>query len=202
MASTHSLAGTRSPDQPSARRDWLGLAVVAGLFTAVPILRGLRGEPKAAPDLRLHRRPLELPPLRFADGDGTATGLSSFPGRVVLLNVWATWCPPCRDEMPSLDRLQAALGGPKFEGVALSIDQGGLPVVRAFFDRLRLRHLQPYIDSFGDAAESLAPAGVPLTLLVDRDGREVGRKLGPAAWDHPEMVERIRSHLASIGKGK
>ncbi len=123
--------------------------------------------------------------------------VAAFLGAVPApLNVWATWCPPCREAMPTLDRLQAALGGPGFEVVALSIDHAGLPLVRDFFDRTGIKHLQPYLDTFGDAASNLAVAGVPLTLLVDREGREIGRKLGPAAWDKPRVVELIRGHMA------
>jgi thiol-disulfide isomerase/thioredoxin len=113
----------------------------------------------------------------------------------VLLNVWATWCPPCREEMPTLDRLQSTLGGPAFEVVALSIDEGGLPVVQAFFDQFRIKHLQPYLDTLGDAS-GLSAGGIPLTLLIDRDGREIGRKLGPAAWDSPQIVQLIQGRLA------
>lgn len=114
----------------------------------------------------------------------------------VLLNVWATWCPPCREEMPALDRLQATLGGPDFEVVALSIDDGGMPAVRAFLVGAGIRHLRAYVDASGDARTRFGVGGVPVTLLIDRDGRELGRKLGPAAWDHPDTVQLIRGLLA------
>jgi thiol-disulfide isomerase/thioredoxin len=172
------------------------LAAVAGLFAAVPLLRRMRGPPSAGPELSIHARPRELPNLRFADGQGTPTSLAAFHGRVVLLNVWATWCPPCREEMPTLDRLQATLGGPEFEVVALSIDQSGMPVVQAFFAQAGIQHLHAYVDTFGDASSSLGAGGIPLTLLIDRDGREIGRKLGPAAWDSPRIVQLVRSYLA------
>jgi thiol-disulfide isomerase/thioredoxin len=88
--------------------------------------------------------PRPLPPLAFVDGDGKAVDLAQRRGKVVLLNIWATWCAPCRREMPSLDRLQASLGGDGFEVVALSIDQGagGLAAVKAFYAELGLRHLR------------------------------------------------------------
>lgn len=178
------------------QKRWFLLAAVAAILGADPVLRLARSARPAGPDLVLHARPRELANLRFSDGAGRPTSLAAFRGRVVLLNVWATWCPPCREEMPTLDRLQATLGGPGFEVVALSIDHGGLPVVRDFFDRTRIKHLQPYMDTFGDAKSNLSVAGVPLTLLIDREGREIGRKLGPAAWDNPRMVQLIRSHMA------
>lgn len=178
------------------QKRWFVLAAVAALLGAVPVLRLTRGVQPADSDLVPHARPRELANLRFSDGAGRPTSLAAFRGRVVLLNVWATWCPPCREEMPTLDRLQAMLGWPGFEVVALSIDHGGLPVVRDFFDGTRIKHLQPYLDTFGDAQSNLAVAGVPLTLLIDREGREIGRKLGPATWDNPRMVQLIRSHMA------
>ncbi|UUZ63196.1 TlpA family protein disulfide reductase [Polaromonas sp. P1-6] len=178
------------------RKRWFVLAALAAFLGPVPVLRLARGARPAGPDLVLHARPRELPNLRFSDGAGRPTSLAAFRGRVVLLNVWATWCPPCREEMPTLDRLQATLGGPGFEVVALSIDHGGLPVVREFFDGTRIKHLQPYLDTFGDAQSNFAVVGVPLTLLIDREGREIGRKIGPAVWDNPRMVQLIRSHMA------
>ena len=183
----------------SGRRAWLAMAVVAGLFATVPaFLRRARSLQSSGPDLILNSPPRELPNLRFADGQGAPTNLAAFRGRVMLLNVWATWCPPCREEMPTLDRLQAALGGPNFEVVALSIDQGGMPAVQAFLRRAAIQHLRPYVDTFGDASSSLGAGGIPLTLLIDRDGREIGRKLGPAAWDHPRIVQMIRGYLAPV----
>lgn len=142
----------------------------------------------------VHARTRELPSLRFTDGNGTATSLAAFRDRVVLLNVWATWCAPCREEMPTLDRLQATLGGPHFEVVTVSVDAGGLPAVQAFFRETGVKHLHPYLDTFNDAA-ALITTGIPVTVLVDRDGSEVGRKLGPAAWDDPRMRRLIRRYL-------
>lgn len=145
----------------------------------------------------VHARPIGLPELRFTDENGASTGLAAFRGRVVLLNVWATWCPPCREEMPTLDELQRQLGGPGFEVVTLSIDSGGLPVVQAFFHQVGIRHLRPYLDSSHHGA-ALVAAGIPLTLLIDRDGREAARKLGPAKWDDPQIVELIRRFVPAV----
>lgn len=145
----------------------------------------------------VHSRPRELPPLRFGDATGAVSSLAAYRGRAVVLNVWATWCAPCREEMPALDRLQAALGGPDFEVVTVSIDASGLKAVQPFFRQLRIEHLHPYLDRFGEAAAWVA-AGIPLTLLIDRDGREAGRKLGTARWDAPDMLALIR-RLLSMG---
>jgi thiol-disulfide isomerase/thioredoxin len=182
--------------RPFAAHRHRNLLILIGAVLLVASLQaGFRLAAGDAPaTLDIHQRPRNLPAIRFTDAAGRTTGLDKFRGKVVLLNVWAAWCAPCIKEMPMLDRLQATLGGPDFEVVALSIDEGGVPVVEAFFRRTAVTQLHPYVDSFHDAG-NLAAAGIPLTLLIDRDGREIGRKLGPAQWDHPEMVALIRSQL-------
>ena len=140
-------------------------------------------------------QPRPLPSLGFIDGDGRAMTFADFRGRMVLLNLWATWCVPCRKEMPTLDGLQAKLGGPDFQVVPLSIDRQGLAVVKPFYKELGLKSLRIYVDQSGKAAGDLGAIGIPTTLLVDRDGREIGRKVGPAQWDSPETVEMIRQYL-------
>ena len=139
--------------------------------------------------------PQPLPEIRFQDGDGKPYTLSDFRGKVVLLNVWATWCAPCRKEMPTLDRLQQKLGGPAFEVVALSINSGGAAVVRQFYDDIGIRSLALYVDPSMEASGKLHTIGIPTTLLLDREGRERWRKIGPAEWDSPEIIESLRAKL-------
>ena len=150
-------------------------------------------------------RPRVLPELRFTDGDGRDLSLADFRDRPVLLNIWATWCVPCREEMPSLDRLQAQIGTSRLLVLPLSIDRKGLPVVKQFYDELGLKTLGIYLDTSSKAASDLNAVGVPTTLLIDRKGREIARKIGPAEWDSPEIVTLIREHLgiaASEGGGQ
>lgn len=186
--------------QPEARRNrrTIRRALLAGLGAAGLAAGGTAywrlASDEVVGGVVVHARARELPSLRFTDGNGAATSLAAFRDRVVLLNVWATWCGPCREEMPTLDRLQATLGGPHFEVVTVSVDAGGLPAVQAFFREIGVKHLHPYLDTFQDAA-ALITTGIPVTLLVDRDGREAGRKLGPAAWDDPRMLRLIRRYL-------
>ncbi|OGA22350.1 MAG: redoxin [Betaproteobacteria bacterium RIFCSPLOWO2_02_FULL_67_26] len=139
--------------------------------------------------------PEPIPDIRFADGNGAPRALSNFRGKVVLLNVWATWCAPCRKEMPALDRLQQKLGGPDFQVVALSIDNGGAAAVRRYYDEIGIRALAVYVDSTAEAAGKLRTLGIPTTLLLDREGRERWRKTGPAEWDSPEIIESLRAKL-------
>jgi len=145
-----------------------------------------------APKLSMHAKPRPMPALVFADGDGRTVRLKDFRGKVVVLNLWATWCAPCRKEMPTLDRLQAKLGGADFEVVALSVDFTGLDVVRRFYRDFGIRNLRPYIDPSSRVLEPLNVLGLPATLLIDRKGREIGRLVGPAEWDSPEMLSLFR----------
>jgi thiol-disulfide isomerase/thioredoxin len=140
-------------------------------------------------------KPKAIPELQFRDASGRERSLADFRGRMVLLNIWATWCTPCREEMPALDRLQAKLGGPEFEVLALSVDQQGAEPVRKFYDDIGIRALERYIDPSAQAAFKLGAVGLPATLLVDRGGREIGRHVGPAKWDAPEVVEDLRRRI-------
>lgn len=154
-------------------------------------------------DFAFPSSPTAVPDLAFTDASGRKVLLSSFRGRPIVLNIWATWCVPCRKEMPSLDRLQAKIDPSKLLVLTLSIDLKGAPVVTAFLAELGLHSLGVYVDTTGGAASKLGMPGVPGTLLIDADGREVGRKLGPAAWDSPEVAEVLRQHLGiTIAEGR
>ena len=144
-----------------------------------------------------HAEPRRLPALRFVDASGASTSLAGFRGRAVVLNFWATWCPPCRAEMPSLERLQAALGGPHFQVVAVSIDAEGMAVVEPYLRALGITRLRAWHDAFHDA-DALVGAGIPLTLLVDAQGREVARRRGPTRWDDTAVTELIRRRLLAL----
>lgn len=143
----------------------------------------------------LRSPPAPVPALAMADGQGKASGLADFRGKFVLLNVWATWCVSCRKEMPTLDRLQGLLGGPSFEVVALSIDRGGADVARKFYADFGINRLGVYVDASAEAPSKLGLFGLPTTLLVDPDGREIGRLVGPAEWDAPDMVAFLKSAM-------
>ena len=166
------------------------------VLAAAISLASLATELTAGPQgFALHEAPQDLPNIRFATEDGTKGTLEDFRGKVILLNLWATWCPPCVEEMPTLDALQAELGGPGFEVVALSIDRAGPDVVRKFLDRIGLKNLGLYVDDTGLSFTALRVVGLPATLLIDAEGRELGRLIGPADWDDPEMVAFLRGHL-------
>lgn len=139
--------------------------------------------------------PEALPDITFNDADGKPLTLSSFKGRTVLLNLWATWCAPCREEMPSLDRLQQALGSDKFEVVALSLDRAGLDASKKFLDDVKAKTLKLYVDPTAKQGVTLKLVGMPTTILINKDGLEVGRLAGPAEWDSDEAKKLIESAL-------
>jgi len=143
----------------------------------------------------------DLAELSFYDGSGRRLTLADFRGQALLVNLWATWCAPCREEMPTLDRLQARLGGPDFEVIALSIDRDGDRVIAPFYAELGLEALDIYWDRGGVATVLLNVLGIPTTLLIDENGREVGRFTGPAEWDSEAVVEAIRAALGRGGQG-
>jgi thiol-disulfide isomerase/thioredoxin len=138
-----------------------------------------------------------LPEVKFEDGTGKQRTLADWKGKVVLLNLWATWCLPCRKEMPALDRLQQELGSDAFEVVALSVDRAGLSGARRFLDEAKVAKLALYADPSARMASTLRAAGLPATLLIDREGREIGRLLGPAQWDGEDARRLIRWALNS-----
>lgn len=171
------------------------MLVAGGAGTYVALQRS--GETAAVQGsvLRMHASPRVLPEIAFVDGTGKPVTLANFRGRTLLLNVWATWCPPCREEMPSLDRLQKALGGPRFEVVALSLDAGGAEEVKRFYQEMGIASLAIYVDPGMRATAKLATPGVPTTLLIDAKGRELGRHAGPAQWDGEEAMRVISRHV-------
>lgn len=142
--------------------------------------------------LVIRDQPAERLDIGFENADGRRLTLSDFAGKVVVLNVWATWCPPCRAEMPSLDRLAGMVRADGIEVVALSTDRGGLPKVRGFFDEIGVKNLPIYTDPANEIARKAALVGLPVTLILDRQGREVARLTGDAEWDSDEAVAILR----------
>ena len=143
--------------------------------------------------------PKPVPELTFLDAEGNEVRLADFRGEVVVLNLWATWCAPCRREMPSLDRLQAQYGDDGLEVIALSLDRGDVAKVRAFFEELEIANLAVYQDPQARAGRELGAPGLPTTIVIDRTGQEVGRLLGPAEWDSEEALSVIKALLRPPG---
>lgn len=119
--------------------------------------------------------------------NGSALKLSDLKGKVVLLNFWATWCPPCREEIPSMMKLNSAMAGKPFQMVAVSIDEGGKPAIEAFFKESGMS-LPTYLDASGASSKSYGITGVPESFIIDKQGVIVKKVVGGVSWDAPEVI--------------
>jgi thiol-disulfide isomerase/thioredoxin len=146
------------------------------------------------------RTPFRVPDLAFKDAQARDRTLAEWRGRSVLLNLWATWCVPCRREMPALDALQAKLGGPNFEVVAVNIDTRNPEKPLAFLKDVGIGHLAYYTDPSARVFEDLKTAGkafgMPTTLIVDRNGCEIANMAGPAEWASDDGIKLVSAAIS------
>ena len=191
----------------------VGLAGVYGIAT---LTRNAGGDAACRPAIELAKKiepfargevaavnvaktPLKLPNLAFEDATGKPLTLKQWRGRTVLLNLWATWCVPCRKEMPALDALEQRLGGPGFEVVAVNIDTRDADKPRAWLKEVGVQKLAYYADptarTFQDLKAIGRAFGMPTTLLVDPNGCEIGTIAGPAEWASDDAIELIQAAL-------
>lgn len=141
------------------------------------------------------KTPQPLAEVSFLNADGEQVNLKDWHGKVVLLNLWATWCGPCREEMPLLDRLQGELGSDTFEVVALAVDKAGLEGAGKFFQNINVENLRIFADPTARAGTKLRVVGMPTTILIDAQGREIGRLVGPADWESDDAKRLIAASL-------
>jgi thiol-disulfide isomerase/thioredoxin len=196
-----------------------GLAAgLAGVYGIATLTRNAGGDKACRPAVELAKKVapfahgevaavkvatagLKVPDLTFQDGAGKPLTLDHWRGRTVLLNLWATWCVPCRKEMPALDALEKKLGGPDFQVVAVNIDTRDPEKPKTFLKELGITRLTYYADptarTFQDLKEIGRAFGMPTTMLVDRQGCEIGTIAGPAEWASDDAVKLIR---AALGK--
>ena len=193
----------------------IGLAVAGGVYgiggfgrnpadaackpaveTAKRITPLVRGEVAA---LAVASEPRRLPQLSFRDGAGAAKTLADWQGRTVLLNLWATWCVPCRKEMPALDALQAKLGGDKFEVVSVNIDTRDPEKPKAWLKDIGIKRLAYYSDQSAKVFQDLKAVGkaigMPTTLLIDPRGCEIAALAGPAEWASDEALKLLQAAM-------
>jgi thiol-disulfide isomerase/thioredoxin len=170
-------------------------ACAAAAEAAVRLAPLARGDVAA---LAPAERPRRLPELTFQDGEGRPVRLADFRGRVVLINLWATWCVPCRKEMPALDALEAKLGGKDFEVVAINLDTGDRTKPRKFLGDIGIKRLAYYEDPSTNTFQELkrygrSVIGLPTSILVDRNGCELGTLAGPAEWAGEDALALVRA---------
>jgi thiol-disulfide isomerase/thioredoxin len=194
-----------------------GLAVgLAGVYGIATLTRNAGGDPACRPAVELANKvapfargevaavnvaksPLKVPDLAFTDAAGKPTSLADFRGRTVLLNLWATWCVPCRKEMPTLDALQGELGSKDFQVMAVNIDTRDPDKPKKFLKDIGVKKLSYYADPSAKAFQDLKAIGrafgMPTTMLIDPHGCEIGTVAGPAEWASSDAAKLIEAAL-------
>jgi len=169
------------------------LTLLLALLAIVPVAAAAAG-PAPLGEFVPASPPWTAPQASFADARGRTFSLTDFAGKPVLVNFWATWCAPCRKEMPSLERLQTRLGD-KLAILAISQDSGGEKAVAPFVARYGLKALSTYLDPTSAVGRAFKVDGLPTSFLVDRQGRVVGQVVGEAQWDSSKMLSIIEPLL-------
>jgi len=176
--------------------------ISALLYLSLPAMAN--ADPAALSDLRtgdmkklaVHSEPVAASDVGFASEDGTEITLADYNGKVVVLNMWATWCAPCRKEMPHLSDLQETMGGDAFEVVTIATGRNPRPSMEAFFEEIGVDNLPLHTDLRQELARSLGVLGLPVTLILDREGQEIARLQGDADWSSDSAVAIINSVIA------
>lgn len=183
-------------------KKFLPLIILAAILLGLLGYLGLKSGPRVnltpflvgeMTQFELFEDPKPLPETPFLDRQGTEVRFSDFRGKTLLVNFWATWCEPCKEEMPTLDNLEARLGDENFRVITVSIDWQGFGVMDPFFEEFKISNLEAYWDNSGKLPNELDTIGLPLTILVGPDGKWLGRRDGPLVWDSPEALEFFKA---------
>jgi thiol-disulfide isomerase/thioredoxin len=219
----------KKPQRPFDRMRLPPLMLLAALFGAIAGLAAVYGigglkrnqmlteaDPSCAPAVESAKRlaavargqvaaltlasiPRRMPELSFRDGEGKTVRLEDFRGRTVLVNLWATWCGPCRKEMPSLDALQETIGGREFEVVAINLDTRESAKPRRFLEEIGAKHLAYFEDPSNGVFQALRrfgrASGLPTSIIVDRQGCELAVLAGPAEWASEDALKFVRAAI-------
>ena len=189
------MTGRRMLGRLAAAAVVAGVALHGGaaLATDAELLRALDRHSDGTPVLNLvvADGPMEPPPISFTDEAGETLSLADYRGTPVAVHFWATWCFPCRAEMPTMDALQRELGDDMVI-LPLSLDRDGAALVRAYYEDHDLTTLPVMIDEKMAAGRALRVHGIPATVFIDREGAEVARVLGDRDWSDPAVIELVR----------
>ncbi|MBX2853899.1 MAG: TlpA family protein disulfide reductase [Rhodobacteraceae bacterium] len=153
-----------------------------------------RGEMAA---VQVHDAPQEVAEHAFFNADDEEIDISAFQGQVLLVNFWATWCAPCLKEMPAIDSLAGAMADQGLKVVAINLDRSGPDKGKAFYQKISAQHLDYFHEPSMKVARAMATRGLPTSILIDRQGREVARLAGPAEWDSDDA----KALIAAIADG-
>lgn len=172
----------------------LGANPLAAQGIDVEAIKELRAGDMRA--VAIHSEPKPLITKSFLDADGNEIDLTSLTGKTILLNFWATWCAPCRAEMPSLDALNEALGGDNFAVVTIAAGRNPMPMIEQFFADINVKTLPKYRDPKMTFSRASGVLGLPVTLVLNPQGQEIARVQGEADWNSPDAHTLINAIIA------
>ena len=172
---------------------YIALCLGANAVAAERMQDLLTGDMRA---MVLHDQPREVPEVSFTDIDGEPLTLASFEGRLVVLNFWATWCAPCRVEMPSLNALQQELGGESFAVVTIASGRNPIPAINRFFEDEGVTDLPVYLDPRQTMSRQMGVLGLPTTVVLNPEGQEIGRLRGDADWAGDDALSLLAALMA------
>jgi thiol-disulfide isomerase/thioredoxin len=161
-----------------------------------PVHEAPAGPPSALAPFTLAAKPAAVPQVAVSDASGARLSLASFKGKYVLLNLWATWCGPCVKELPALAKLKSAAASANFAVVAVDVGRNTTGEARSFLDAHDAKALDTYVDSNIALLRAFNAFGLPLTVLIDPQGREIGRAVGPAQWDNKDAIAYFKGLAA------
>jgi thiol-disulfide isomerase/thioredoxin len=143
-------------------------------------------------NLKIHKNAIKLPDIEFIDQSGKKISNASFLGQVSVVNLWATWCPPCVKELPSIDRLAKIVSQDHIKIYAVSQDRAGNKIVPAYFQKLNLKNLTIFLDNQASLMAAFRTPVLPTTIIIDKKGMEIARLVGEINWDSPEVVSYLK----------
>lgn len=149
--------------------------------------------------LAFHSQPQDVSAKPFTDPDGQEHHLADYAGKYVLVNFWATWCAPCRKEMPALDALQQQLGGEKFQVVTIAVGRNPIPAIDAFFEEAGITDLPKYRDPKQILGREMGVLGLPISVILDPEGQEIARLQGDAEWAAPSAIAIFDALISAQG---
>lgn len=169
------------------------VAILTAVFAALPMIANAQNR-GPIPGLLMKQPPQKPSVIVFHDADGKQLSLRDFRGKLLLVNLWATWCVPCVKEMPSLSRLKDQFQGQNFDVIAINQDRDD-NLVEPFYDKLNIPNLALYTDSFNTVTKSWDIPGLPASFIIDENGVEIARLYGAMEWDSPQVVSFLQNYL-------
>jgi thiol-disulfide isomerase/thioredoxin len=163
------------------------------LILASPVQAQVNQKSDQLINLKIHKNAIELPNIEFTDLHGNKFSNENLKKQISVINLWATWCPPCVKELPSFDRLSTLLAKENIKIYVVSQDKAGNKVVPPYFEKLKLQNLKIYLDNQSSLMKSFRTPVLPTTIIVDRNGMEVSRLVGEINWDSPEVITYLKN---------